>query len=333
MIRGIRKIELTPSEIFRRISPYDIYRHYFGKFEPNQVTCNWIRGDKNPSFIISNRGGELYHYDFADSTWRGDCISFVEQIHGCDYNRALRIIDAQFGLGIVSGVDTGEYKRIKSQYKQPEETIGKRYSVIQVVTRKFTNSELEYWRGYYQDIEDLRENNIHSISKAYLNRKLFPIKEDELRFGYLFGGSYWKLYFIEREKKRKWISNVPLNLAYGLSNLSPDKNTLICKSLKDYMLCRKVYNNVCGIQNESLAALSEETVKYINENSKEVFYGGDSDIPGKQASYIITRAFGWKHINPPDYLLEDCCKDWSDWGKKYNLESVKNHFISKGLID
>jgi hypothetical protein len=185
---------------------------------------------------------------------------------------------------------------------------------------------------YYQDIQDLRDNHIYSIEKMYLNRKLFPLKENELRFGYLFSGSYWKIYRPTASKKDKWISNVPITTAYGLNNLSREKNTLICKSLKDYLLCKKVYSNVCGIQNESLSSISKETSEYISKNSKEVFYGGDSDAPGKQASYVITKAFGWKHINPPDYLLNDCCKDWADWGKLKGLEAVKQHFIEKKLI-
>ena len=136
---------------------------------------------------------------------------------------------------------------------------------------------------------------------------------------------------INGEKKRKWVSNVPLNTAYGLFNLSPDKNTLICKSLKDYMVCKKVYNHVCHVQNESLSAFSEDTIKYIIENSKEVYYGGDSDAPGKMASRLISETFKWNHINSPDRLLPEI-KDFADWGKKEGLEVIKEHFKQKGLI-
>jgi hypothetical protein len=331
MIKGKKRIELTPEAILQRLSDFDLYRYFMGRREwkINQVTHSPFHVDNTPSFLVGNKNGYLYHVDFSTGQ-RGGCFDFVMQLYNISLHEALLLIDQQFGLGIMPEHDTGEYKRIKAEYKQPEE-MGKRYSVIQVITRKFTNEELKYWSDYYQDIQDLRDNNVYSISKAYLNRKLFPIKDDELRFAYLFEGSYWKLYFPNREKKRKWISNVPLSLAYGLNNLNKDHNTLICKSLKDYLLCKKVYDNVCGIQNESLASISEETAIYINKNSKEVFYGGDSDEPGKQASYIITKAFGWKHINPPDYLLNDCCKDFADWGKLSGVKVVEKHFIEKGL--
>jgi hypothetical protein len=96
-------------------------------------------------------------------------------------------------------------------------------------------------------------------------------------------------------------------------------------------VCRKIYPYVCHVQNESLAAFSQETVDYINNNSQTVFYGGDSDVAGKNASYIITDTFKWKHINPPDHLLNDCCKDFSDWFKR-SPQEVEEHFKKKGLM-
>jgi len=311
------------------ISPFDIYRFYFGDFKVNEITTNHLRGDKTPSFIIGNKGGSLHHFDFGDIRWKGDCFEFVQTIFGLNLNDTLRKIDGDFGLGL-SGDPVKDYKQIVNQYKQPEE-LGKRYSLIQVVTKPFTKEELAYWEQYFQTKEDLRANNIYSIKTMFLNRSKFPLSENDLRFGYLYGNGYWKIYAPYMDKRHKWLSNVPLNMAYGLNNLHPNKNTLICKSMKDYLVCRKVYEHVCHVQNESIAAFSKETVDYINDNSALVFYGGDSDDQGKKTSYTITSSFNWKHINPPDRLLSDI-KDFSDWAKLEGLEAIKNHFKLKGLI-
>ena len=332
MIKGQRKVDLTIETVLQRITDFDIFMHYMPDrfWKLNQVTNSPFHADTHPSFMIGNRNGYLYFVDFAKGI-RGGCFDFVKELyHLSSLDEVLRLIDRDFGLGIVSSTNVGEYKKIKAQYKQPEETLGKRYSVIQVVTRKFTNEELKYWNDYHQDISDLRANNVYSISKMYLNRRLYPIKENELRFGYLYGSS-WKIYFPFADKKNKWKSNVPITTAYGLSNLSKEANTLITKSMKDYLVCKKLYNNVCHVQNESLIAFSQETVDYIRDNSNEIFYGGDSDVPGKDSSYVITRTFGYKHINPPDRLLP-YVKDWADWAKVENLDKLKQHFITKGLI-
>jgi hypothetical protein len=85
------------------------------------------------------------------------------------------------------------------------------------------------------------------------------------------------------------------------------------------------------VQNESISAFSEETVKIIKENSKDVFYGGDSDEMGKHNSWIITENFGFHHINPPDKYLPEI-NDFADWGKAYGLIKLKEHFINKGVL-
>jgi hypothetical protein len=332
MICGKRTKKLTPDGILELISSFDIFKYYMpdNSWKINQATNSPLRKDKNPSWLIGNKNGILHFNDFATGQ-RGDCFEFVKQLfHMSTINEVLHKIDQDFNLGISSG-EIGDYKKIVNQYHQPEE-LGKRYCLIQVVTRKFTNSELKFWGEYHQSLEDLRANNIYSIKSLYLNKSKFALKDEELRFGYLYEGGWWKLYFPEREKKHKWLSNVPLVTVYGLNNLMSSKNAIITKSLKDYLVCKKVYENVAHVQNESIAAFSKETVEYINNNSKEVFLGFDSDVAGKAASFLITKAFGWKHINTPDRLLPQI-NDFAGWAKLEGLDVIREHFIKKGLIN
>lgn len=331
MIQGKKRETLTIETVLSKITPYDIFMWYMPdkSWKINQVTISPFRNERNPSFLIGNKHGYLSYIDFGDTSKRGDCFMFVKQLFNfSSIDDVLKLIDRDFGLGI-STKNVEGVKRIVPEYKQPEE-LGKRYSLIQVVTRKFTNEELEYWNAYHQDLQDLKDNNVYAIKKVYLNKSLFPLKDTELRFGYFYDG-HWKIYFPNKDRKSKWLSNVPLNTTYGLKNLNNEHNSLICKSLKDYMVCKKIYPYVCHVQNESLSAFSEETVNNIKQNSNEIFYGGDSDRPGKDASFAITKAFGFKHINPPDNLLPDI-KDFADWSKEKGLQELENHFFKKNLI-
>jgi hypothetical protein len=269
--------------------------------------------------------------DFTDADKSGDCFALVQKLHGCTYNEALRIVDKTFGLGICDTSNLGEYKKIVSVYKQPEECKEHHSIMIQMITRKFTKEELVYWEKYHVDAQELRDNHIYSIEKMFLNRKRFSLKDTELRFGYLYHGRWWKLYRPNNSKKTKWLSNVPLSLAGGLENLDKEHNTLIVDSMKDYLVCKKIYSNVVLVQNESISAFSQKTVDCINSNSKEIFVGFDSDSAGKFASLLVTSMFGWKHINTPDNLLPEV-KDWSDWVKVAGIEIVRNHFVTKGLF-
>ena len=333
MIRGNIKLELSVDTILSKISAYDIYRFYFGDFKINEVTYNHLRGEKGgtPSFVIGNKGkhGELRHMDFSSSSWRGDCFDLVRSIYNCSLWEACVKIDQDFGLGIHS-TPLRDYKKIVSKYSQPEE-LGKRYSLIQVVTRKFTKEELAYWEEYHITPEELKSNHIYSIKELYINKSRYALSNDVLRFGYLICGGYWKIYFPHESKKRKWLSNVPLTTIYGLENIDKDHNTLIVDSLKDMIVCKKIYNHVIQVQNESLSCISKEDAEYITANSKEVFVGFDADEAGKLASRLVTGTYGWKHINPPDYLLQECCKDWADWAKHKGIQEIHKHFLEKGL--
>ncbi len=80
MIKGKRKVDLSSEEILKRISFFDIYKYYVKNFKIGEAFCNPFRKDQNPSFIIDNKYGELLHFDFADSFFRGNAIQLVEQI-------------------------------------------------------------------------------------------------------------------------------------------------------------------------------------------------------------------------------------------------------------
>ena len=119
----------------------------------------------------------------------------------------------------------------------------------------------------------------------------------EIRFGYLFDGGYWKIYRPFADKKKKWISNVPLTTVIGLENLCIGHNALVVKSLKDYMVCLKVYPYTCYVQNESISAFTDETVEYINTHSKDVFWDASSNTLSIPANHPHYQRQSFVHLN------------------------------------
>jgi hypothetical protein len=333
MIKGKRKVKLTAESILEKISDYDIFMRYMPdrSWKLNRVTYSPFRQERNPSFLIGNKHGFISFIDFADTNIRGNCFHFVKLLFSfATYDDVLKHIDKDFGLGILSGTSKEEYKQIVSQYKQPE--ITKRNSLIQVVTRKFNTTELEYWNQYHQSADDLRANNVYAIKKVYLNKQLFYIKETELTFGYLYDG-HWKIYRPFGDKKNKWVpNNVPITAMDGKDDISNCKVAFINKSKKDYMVMKKVFPCSCAVQNEGIGCFSHENLEFLKANSDRQILSFDSDVTGVQNSQQITKLFDFEYANVPRKYLKEGIKDWADLAKAHGLVTIENYLKQKDLL-
>jgi len=320
--------------VLDKITEYDIFRWYMPdkSWKLNRVTYSPYRNESNPSFIIGNKNGNLSFIDFADTSKRGDCFEFVKTLHNLSsMDDVLKLIDRDFHLGIASGVVTEEYKKIVSEYKQPED-LGKRYSLIQVVTRKFNNDELAYWNAYHQSLQDLRDNNVYAIKKVFLNKSLFAIKENELTFGYFYDG-HWKIYRPFADKKVKWVpNNVPITAMDGKEDIKDCQIAFINKSKKDYMVMKKLFPCSCAVQNEGLGCFSTENVEYLRANSEKQILSFDSDVTGVTNSQQITKVFGFGYLNVPKKYLTEGIKDWADLAKIHGMEVIENYLKQKKLL-
>lgn len=335
MIGGVKKVSLTPDTIFQRITSYDIFRFYMPEknWKINQTTNSPFRKDIHGSFIIGNKNGELVFVDFADSSIKGDCFTFVRMLYGLNnINDVLLLIDKEFGLGLSgNATNTEVYKQIKAEYKQPEE-LGKRLTNIQVLVRPFLKEELAYWNEYHQDLQDLRDNNIFSIKKLYLNKQMFSLKDTELRFGYYYNG-FWKIYRPHVEKRNKWVpNNVLIHTMEGLENINNSPYSFINKSKKDYMVVKKLLQHTCAVQNEGIACFTEENVQYLKQNSDRQILSFDSDVSGVTTSQQITKIFDFDYANVPREYLKDDIKDWAGLARAKGMNTLETIFKEKGLL-
>jgi DNA primase len=330
-----RAMPIKTDSILEKVSEYDIFRYYMphSEWKPNIVTFSPFRNEKNPSFMIGNKHGRLTFIDFGDTSRRGSCFDFVMMIHNItDYQEALKLIDRDLGLGLSRGTNTNVYKHIVKEYKQPIKT-AKTYSHIQVITKKFTNEELAYWAQYHQDIEDLKANNVYSISKVYLNKQLFPAPIGELRFGYLYGDK-WKIYRPHaKDKRSKWVpNNVPITAMDGKDDIKQCDVAFINKSKKDYMVMKKIFPCSCAVQNEGLGCFSPDNVEYIKSNSASQILSFDSDVTGVENSQQITQMFDFGYCNVPRKYLSEGIKDWADLARVHGMKAIEDYLKEKELL-
>lgn len=333
MIKGNDKVELTIENILARISPFDIFTFYMpNKWRVNEATYSPFRKENNPSFSINNRLGTLSFIDFTNTKYKGDCFTFVKMLFNLNnMDEVLKMIDRDFNLGIQNRTFGQEYKKITQKYEQPE-VAGKRYSLIQVSTRAFTKEELAYWNQFHQDISDLRAEHVYSIDKVYLNKRLFVLKDTELRFGYFYDG-HWKIYRPYAAKAYKWVpNNTPITHLEGKKNIIGVDNAFINKSKKDYMVIKKVYPHTCAVQNEGMACFSPENVEFLKTNSRIQTLSFDSDIPGVTSSLDVTKTYGFGYCNVPKEYLKDGIKDWGELSRIHGMKEVEKVLTLKGIL-
>jgi len=334
MIKGIKKAIVTKEEILSKISEYDIFRFYMPAkdWKLGQATYSPFRDEKTPSFLIGVRGDSIKFIDFGDTSIQGDCFKFVERLYNMpNFHEVLKKIDADFNLGISSGDNLQDYKRIIKTYAQPK-LVEKDYSFIQVKTRNFTNQELAYWNEYYQDIDDLKANNIFSIDEVYLNKKRIVLNDNELRFGYAYDG-HWKIYRPFSERRWKWMpNNVPITAMDGKDDIKNCDVAFINKSKKDYMVMKKLYPCCCAVQNEGMGCFSDENIQFLKDNSNQQILSFDSDETGVSNSKKITEMFGFDYCNVPREFLKEGIKDWADLARVHGLKVIEDYLINKNII-
>lgn len=348
---------LDSRSILKRVSEYDIYRYYLGNdFKPGKLFPSPFRSEKNGSFnIFYTKTGYLRHKDFGDSYYQGNCFQFVQQLYGLDYHNALLKISLDFnlGLGVIKkeGIDYGslikESLRDTSVLQESiysdqssQEVYHKKTVKIHVRSKQFTVQELDYWKKFGIEMDELERNQIYSVDELYIDGKLIRNWNKGFRFAYYYkdentGEEFFKIYS-PYSVNYKWISNVPVKRPFNLSLLSKGNSTIIlAKSKKDKMIIEKIHPWVYEVQKEGKEVISPELDSFFDEYYEQKLCFFDSDIPGKKASMELNDlGYGW--INIPNDYLDLGIKDPGDLIEYFGIEDgmkLLEIIIKKKLIE
>ena len=312
--------------IYSRISDYDIYRYEIGNFTINHAFCNPLRKDNNPSFVIyMNESGQLRHKDFADSSYSGSGIEFVQQKYGLSIGDAMKKIAKNFGL---LEQDNKIYKEVLSTYTKPVMDI-KRYTFIQINPRKWEERDADYWKQFGITVDELKNEKVYPLKELFINRKREQFPQSELVYAYQYESGF-KIYFPQREKGERWKSNIKTSIVENikiLQELDPAV-VLITKSKKDRLVLSRYFPYVMNVQNESRSCFTPEFVEMLK--GRDVWINYDSDEAGVKNCTNITSEFGYKYINVPKNYLP--VKDFADLYKEHGEEEVINVLKQKNLI-
>lgn len=325
--------------IFEKVSQEQIFRFYYPyKFTLNQRCLSCFQKENNPSMIIGTKSqsGDVVFKCF-NSSHKGDCINFVMQMFNLDYLDSLEKIAEDFGLKESSNI---KYEQIIKEL--PKTTIIKQKKAPDIVvsTRSFNSDELNYWNDYYQDISDLKRENIYVPKKIWINKNPIYLKVSELTFCYYYPeNDKWKIYKPRASKEKKWFTNQSFQHIENLDKIQGCKIGIATKSRKDSLILKKALGIDCVVvtQAEDFNCWTPETVEKFKKGCKIPYCSADNDLKGNAYSWSMTNNYQFKHVNVP-YNIPDLrkpgsfCSDWADLARDYGIEHVYNHFVKKSII-
>lgn len=311
------KPDITEEYILKRVSQEEIFYHYLGvPVQYHERFCSPIRNDKNPTCTFKKQpSGLIIYRDWAEPE-HYSCFSIVKRIYNCDMFSAIRHIYVDMLI---------ENKPIVHQIKIDKSSNNQKSnkSIIQVEFDKWQPEVISYLKSYHLDSETCKKFNIFPIKTVFLNGTIhYRYNPNDPAIGYYFGNNgeheRWKIYFIKRRSKFRFLCNT--NRINGWIQLPESgKQLVITKSLKD-VACLSLFNiPAIAMQNETTLPYD-----YIIEEMKERFEHivslYDYDMTGIRLATELKELY---HINPLFFKNVDKVKDFSDYLKVHGKQKTQ----------
>ena len=325
------KTTVTKDFIFSKgVNQESIMQYYTGHdVNSKKLFTSVLRSDKHVTCsFYKSKSGILYMHDFATNE-HINCFEVVMRLNNCNYYQALEIIAKDFRL--IEGS--------KSSIVKPKivESIRETSNCkIQVTIKKFTETELEWWKQFGIDKNLLKKYHVYSLQYVFLNGELkFTSSEQCPIYGYYFGkdknsNELWKIYFpTNKDKGIRFINNLPTKKLQGYKQLDKNNNILIItKSMKDCISLRAFGLNAVAPSSESTFC-NDKQIEEFKKRFEHIIVIYDQDKAGKVNMAKIRRSYPELNyfVIPKEYNS----KDFSDLVMNYGVNGVKelvNQFMS-----
>ena len=305
------KDSITLDYILSRVSEYDIYARYLGKFKVGGIYNSPFRKDSNPSFgvFLSRKTGKLLFKDHGSGEC-GDVIKFVQELKGIhNYNEVL--------LQIVKDLKVTNDTILKASVVPVHNE-----TVIGIVRQPFTKIDIEYWGKYGISIPTLEKFDVNSIKYYLCNGIVKGIYKDENPMYAYKVFDKFKIYRPYGDKYAKWRNNLTEIDIQGWAQLPKNGNLLvITKSLKDVMALYEMGYTAISPSSES-TFIPNVALEDVKKRFKRILLCFDRDRPGITNmrkvglktglnGFLVHKSFGTKDISDAvDKWGQSKVKEW-----------------------
>ncbi len=309
---------VTKESVLQKIDVISAYSYYFGEqISLNKKYKNPLRKDNDAGCVFSFKNNNLLFIDYSRAM-SYDLFLFVQHKYNLNFDQALnKVID---DMGVTVQNTAIVQQQMSKEFNK---------KLIQVSVRPYTSLDLQYWGQYQINQDDLKNENIYSIDKLWIDKK--PCKLHELAFAYHYPDVDGFKIYQPLNTVYKWFNNIPFTYIDGLKDLPfKSDSVLLASSKKDKMVIKKVFTDVCSVQGENPFAISTADDEFLNSHYKHKFCFFDSDLPGKEANKKLnSKGYGWINI-PNEYYEHYGIKDPSDFIKKFkSFKYIQNLILKK----
>lgn len=310
-------ITLSLSDILQKLSDYDIYAYYMGKFQIGKLYNSPLRSnDKIPSFaIFPSRNKDLLFKDHG-SGQTGNAITFCKLINHINTKEELE----RELLKILRKTNPISLAKRTIHYDAHSYNIG-------IVRQPFSEIDIKYWAQYGIREETLKFYNVFSIKYYLLNNTVRSIYKDDCPMYAYKVNEHFKIYRPLAPKQTKWRTNLTELDVQGLEQLRSNPLSgdilVITKSLKDVMVLREMGYNAISPSSET-TFITTVLLNDLKKQFKRIVLLYDRDKTGVRKSrefgrqyglyaFLMNKKFGAKDISDAVKLNGfDTIKKWID---------------------
>jgi hypothetical protein len=319
-------LPVTADNLYSFVNNASIFSFYMNsQMKFNTPFSSPFRADKNPSFIIYERG---FFVDFASGE-KGNAITFVMKLYKLNFNNALLLIIRDQNLvdrfNCLDSFKDVVYE--KANFNNARSTVSlEGGSEINVKRRDFNQDDRDYWGKYNLDENDLNSAKIIPISHFFIGLKMFIAEKLSYAFMERKDGVITIKIYQPNSSYLKWINNNNGSVWEMWEQLPRKAETVIITSSRKDALCVIKNLSIASTAFQSETTIPKESVmNEIFERFENVYLLMDNDFNKEKnwgqeaADKLIQRFSNLTNIVIPS---ETECKDFSDLCFKYGHQEA-----------
>lgn len=321
--------KITKDFILSKVNQESIMQYYTGNdVTSRKLVTSCLRNDNHVTVgYYKSKSGIFYMHDFATNE-HIDCWNLVMRLYNCNYYEALKIIAKDFHLiESDNSVVNVKIPKIIDSLKETES------SKIQVQIKKYSESELNWWKQFGISLKTLKKFHVYSLQHVFINGELrFTSSNKCPIYGYYFGKDknhkeLWKIYFPLKTEYR-FLNNLSKKVLQGYHQLPKTGELLvITKSMKDLMAMYEFGIPAVSPNSETLF-IDDKKLEEFKQRFKYILVIYDNDKAGLHNMWLIRKQHPeLNYFYMPWYLS----KDFTDSIKLVGVENMKeyvNEFMS-----